>query len=511
MSRFRSTVLLAAATFACHGVAFLNNVLTSKYFGTSVPLDGFWLAMLVTTTLMFYVEPFKEVSLVSVKSQELQDRLASERSFSGILNLALVSACGMVLLSYLALGPLVRLFTPEGFDDGVAKLGILILVLLPLCILETMGTFLEGYLTIGRHFLAPKAATLAGLLAALLALLLFHDTLAVMVMVVGVYLVSGARIAGMMIAASQSGFRYVPTLRVTGLSLLMRQFWPLLIVQLGSAAVMIVLQKSLSSAAPGGLSAYNYAFRVWALPLTLLGASVSAVLWPDLIENARRDVSRLWDSFFFPLRLTLAALTGIGVLLFCLATPIVYLVFERGAFTPESRALTVTCLRGLAMGLPFWGLHFLCTRGLLARRMNQTLLALGLGNGVVIVLSLTIARNLGVGLGPLVHIYVAGNALTAVLYLLRFYTGSGTDRCKQLTLCLLRFAAAAGLSIVVFSGAPNVGELGTTMTASWAAVSLGVTSSVIGLIYVGTLYALGEREVVVFAATKLRLLRAPRS
>ena len=502
MGRFRSTALLTAATFLCHLLAFLNNVFISKYFGTSVQLDGFWLGMLVVTTLAIYMEPFTEVAGLRVKALELDDVAASHRTLSGLINLLLLGGGVIMVSAYLVLPHAVRWFTPKDYAGGVEMVKPFALVLLPLCVIQPLARLLEGYLTVQRRFLAPKFALMAGVLAGLAAIILLHATWAIYAIAAVFYLRFLVQLGGMIAALKRTRFRYCLTLRVEGWRAALPHFGTLMLVQLASIAVTIVFQKALSASMEGGLSAYNYAFRVWSLPLTFLAASVASVMWPEMIEAAHVDLNRLWEEFYFPMRLMLAALFGIGILFFCFAEPIIYILFERGEFTPESTRTTALCLRILALGLPFWGLISLCGRGMVIRGMNRTFLVVGILHVAVVVAAIMMIQAQYMSIGNLVTAFVGGNVLASLMYTSYFYLGSGLSRYARLVFYIIRIALASAIVIGLYIMFPHAAQLSRNTNKLSTLIHISLISTLICAAYISLLYVFGERKVVTFAIHK---------
>ncbi|WP_332119215.1 lipid II flippase MurJ [Azorhizobium caulinodans] len=121
----------------------------------------------------------------------------------------------------------------------------------------------------------------------------------------------------------------------------------------GLPLLRLFIVAAVVSAAPGAVSALNYAQRLMDLPLGLVGASAGAVLVPLLAmggKSAGRDAS---GAVLAALGLALPA--GLGLCL--LAPPIVGVLYQRGGFTAEDAAATAQFLAILALALPAQGVE----------------------------------------------------------------------------------------------------------------------------------------------------------
>jgi putative peptidoglycan lipid II flippase len=104
--------------------------------------------------------------------------------------------------------------------------------------------------------------------------------------------------------------------------------------------------------ATGAVSWLNYAFRLMYLPIGLFGVSIATATLPAVSRQAgledkaavRRTIS---DGLSLMLMLNVPAMVGLIVL----GAPIVRVIFERGAFTPDDTRATAAALQFYAIGL----------------------------------------------------------------------------------------------------------------------------------------------------------------
>src|SRR5690606_13697135 len=106
---------------------------------------------------------------------------------------------------------------------------------------------------------------------------------------------------------------------------------------LGLAAVQInvVVNTQFASALPGDgpVAQLGYAFRVFYLPVGIFSVAIATVTTTRVSEDAARgDVGALGASAADGMSAVWMLMTASAVGLFCLAEPVVQLLFERGAF-----------------------------------------------------------------------------------------------------------------------------------------------------------------------------------
>jgi putative peptidoglycan lipid II flippase len=177
-----------------------------------------------------------------------------------------------------------------------------------------------------------------------------------------------------------------------------------------------------------------------------------------------------------------------------LATPIVRLVFERGAFNSRSTHLVSIALFWFAFSLPFGGLNLLLTRVFFAvqRPWIPTRLA-GLNIVVDIVVSIGLYKPLGIA-GLIIGTVVA-NAVMTALQLHRLRIGfNGRLEGAQTTMITARIALASALlgvvSWVVWRALDSL--LGASLPAQ--IVSVGAAATAGALMYMRAVFAMHVPE-----------------
>jgi putative peptidoglycan lipid II flippase len=151
-----------------------------------------------------------------------------------------------------------------------------------------------------------------------------------------------------LIFLSLSGTRYARPVRISldgEIRKLFRRAVPGMIAQSGSQ-LFLVAGAVIASTSPSAVSFVYFAGRLIDLPLGLVSAATGAVLIPKLSDAAERSVSA--HALQLTLGLALPASAGLALL----ASPIVALLFEHGAFTARDTQQTALALEILAASLP---------------------------------------------------------------------------------------------------------------------------------------------------------------
>jgi putative peptidoglycan lipid II flippase len=202
-----------------------------------------------------------------------------------------------------------------------------------------------------------------------------------------------------------------------------------------------------------GPRAIQFAFLVYMLPQGVFSVAVSTVLFPTLSRQAsRRAPAEMRHTLGNGMRQINLLLIPCAAGLMVLATPIVRLVFQHGAFGATSTHFTSIALFWFAWSLPFAGLNLLLTRTFFAlqRPWIPTKLA-GLNMVVDVIVSLALYKPLG--LAGLVIGTAAANIVMTALQLRRLRTGfNGRLEGGQTLMITMRILVASAITAAVARG-----------------------------------------------------------
>jgi putative peptidoglycan lipid II flippase len=141
----------------------------------------------------------------------------------------------------------------------------------------------------------------------------------------------------------------------------------------GITQINLLVGTMIASLAEGAVSYIYYADRINQLPLGLVGIAIGVVLLPELSQklsagdgpSAMRSHNRALE---FALLLTLPAAAALCVI----PTPIIQVLFERGAFTAVDTQAVAAALTAFACGLPAFVMIKVFQPGFFAREDTRT-------------------------------------------------------------------------------------------------------------------------------------------
>jgi putative peptidoglycan lipid II flippase len=168
-----------------------------------------------------------------------------------------------------------------------------------------------------------------------------------------------------------------PRLRWPRLTPQVRRLWSLILpgaIGAGVAQINLFMDIVLASLLPPGAVSYlYYADRVNELPVGVIGVAVGTALLPLMARQLRAgQVAQAMHSQNRALELALLLTVPAALALIVLSTPIVAVLFERGAFGAEASRATSAALAAYALGLPAYVLVKVLTPGFFAREDTRT-------------------------------------------------------------------------------------------------------------------------------------------
>jgi len=395
-----STGVIAAATAVSRILGFVRDLLVARLFGTGMQAQAFVVAFRLPNVLRDLVAEGAMASAVvpvltatrATKSPEEFWRLAQALGVRLTLLVLGLGVGGALLAPWL-----VRVIAP-GFAGDHEKFSLTVTltrILFPFITLVGLWAFCYGLLNSLRHFAMPALGPAVWNLAMIGGCLWLapRTTPPVVGLAWGVIIGGVLQVLIQVPVLLQRGFRPRWVWRHEGSREVMRLLGPRLA---GSAVYQAsvlfdTIVASLSFiVGEGAVAAFYFANRLVQLPLAVFGTASAQASLPMLSEQAAvQDVERFRATLLSVLRMVAFVMLPASAGLVVLASPIVQICFQRGAFDAASSAMTAQALRLLAVGLAafaagkvlinaFYALHDTATPVKLAARALLMNVALAL-------------------------------------------------------------------------------------------------------------------------------------
>jgi murein biosynthesis integral membrane protein MurJ len=372
-------VRIASAAVLVRVMGLVSQIAITARFGAGAVMDAYFVASTLPILVAVLLTGAIEASVIPVYVR-LRNQRSPEHAtavFSTVVNLFLLGGAVLTLVMLLLRRQLLFLTAPALDPSRMELATQLALVVFPVLLLMVMTGLLECVLNTEGQFGWPAyAAVLVPLATALLVLVAGAR--------VGIAAIAGGMLAGVGLQLGVLVYRlrlarisYRPVLdwRLPEVALVFTAASPALLGAMVNQASPLVDQIFASFLSAGSISALSYATKIAGLPVSIMFVTVGRAALPYLAgQAATQDIS----GFKATLRLYMWAV-GLGTavisaFMLVLAHPLVGLLFQRGAFSPEDTSHTVVTLMGLAVGLVPMGLGFLLARAFSALGKNHVLM-----------------------------------------------------------------------------------------------------------------------------------------
>jgi putative peptidoglycan lipid II flippase len=520
----RNTAIFSLATGLSRVLGLAREIVAASFFGTRGPASAFTLAFQVPNLVS---NLFANAALSAAFVPVFTDLLAQGRKreafrlASTLFWIMLIVLGAVTAFFVIAAGVIMPLFTGPTFNGALDLLTVgLSQILFPVVLLLGLNGLLVGVLQSYEHFTIPAISPAVWNVVIIVLLVVLHphfhggyeDGRQMYAYAIAILVATFVQLLMAFGALGRIDFRL--QMSIDWHDPRIRQVFTLMLpvtIGLGIVNLDQVINSVFGTlVTKEGPSAIDKAFRIYMLPQGLFSVAVATVLFPTLSRMAsRREVGSMRKAIGVGMRQINLMLIPASVFIIVLTTPIVRLVFERGAFNPRSTHLTSIALFWFAFSLPFGGLNLLLTRVFFAvqRPWIPTRLA-GLNIVVDVVVSIGLYKPLGIA-GLIIGTVAANAVMTALqLYHLRIGFNGRLDGA-QTTMITARIALASVLlgvvSWVVWRGLD--GLLGASLPAQIMSVGGAATAGV--LVYTRAVFAMRVPEArQVHALIRTQLGRA---
>ncbi|WP_321500402.1 murein biosynthesis integral membrane protein MurJ [Breoghania sp.] len=385
MSLLRNFATVGGATAASRVLGFMRDVMIAGFIGTGPVADAFFVAFRLPNLFRrLFAEGAFNSAFVPLFARSLEEdgRDGARRFAEEVLAALFWLLVGLTALAEIAMPALVWVLAP-GFTDDAEKFDLAVLLsritfpyLLCMSLIALTGGILNTFNRYTASALAPVLLNIVmiAVLSMIAVLGLDASHASGMVLAGGVALAGVVQLASLAYALKRFGFPI--RLRRPRYTFGVKRLWKLGLpgaVAGGITQINIAVGTIIASTQAGAVSYLYYADRVYQLPLGIVGIAIGVVLLPDLSRllrsgNARAALATQNRALEFGLALTLPA----AIALIVIPHPIIDVLFQRGAFTPEDVSATTSALAAYGLGLPAFVLIKVFSPAFFAREDTTT-------------------------------------------------------------------------------------------------------------------------------------------
>jgi putative peptidoglycan lipid II flippase len=382
-SAYSATVLLMTAVMLSRVIGYLREAYIAWAFGAGPQTDAFIAAFTIPDWLNYLVAGgTASITFISIYARYLEQNRAEEAqtAFSTIITVMTAVLIALIVIA--------EIFTPQierrvfpGFTPEQLELCVyLTRILLPAQLFFYVGGVVSAVLLARRMFLVPALGPLLYNIGIIAGGVLFSRYLGIASLAYGA--VAGC-IAGPFlinaIGAARAGIGYRLSWAVSHPAF---REWVKLSIPLMLGVTLVTLDDTIlrffASHSAGDISRLNYAKRLFAVPIAVLGQAIGQASLPFFASlYGKRQMEEFAAAVNGAVYRSVAASLLISAWMMATALPVVDLVYRRGRFHFSDSQETAIYFFWFAASLAFWSAQALYSRAFYAAGNTLTPMVAG--------------------------------------------------------------------------------------------------------------------------------------
>ena len=431
MALMRSIATVGGWTMVSRVLGFARDAMMAGVLGAGPAAEAFVVAFRLPNLFRrLFAEGALNAALVPIYAKRLErDGKESAIRFGGEAAVLLVLTMLVLTVLAMAFMPFVILVLAPGFGadaDTFALAVALSTITFPYLTFMALSALLSGMLNTVDRFGAAAAAPLLLNIVLIIAMgLSLSDllpTLPAFALAWGVFIGGVLQFGLIAWDCHRAGILvHLPRPRLSpDIISLLRRMGPG-VLSAGVSQINTVVSTMLASLLPAGAIAHlYYADRVAQLPLGVIGVAISVALLPLLsLQLSAKDMTGASESLNRALEIGLLFTLPATAALIAMPMPVVDILFQRGAFSPEDAQITAAITAAMAIGLPSVVLAKILSPAFFARGDTRTPLILAAismaANVLLAVLLMQAMGSVGIALAASLAAWINAGMMAAIL------------------------------------------------------------------------------------------------
>ncbi len=445
----QAATVIALGNVSSRILGLIRETVISHLFGATGMVSAFRVASIVPTMIYdLLIGGMISAALVPVFSDYASPEKRQElwRLASALFTLVAIVFC-LIVIALELVAPVVAWILGGGFDIPLlSQTTALMRLIMPAVLFLGISGATTGFLYANKRFTYPALGASLFNAGIIIGAFLLADRIGIASLSLGVLLGSILQLTIQLPGLRDLQFSLSLDFSHPGLRRMAILYLPvalgLVISQVG-----IAIDRNLASrTGEQSIAWMQNATTLIQFPLGLVAVAISTAILPSLSRFATAaNMARFRHTLGMGLRIVVLLIVPATVGLLVLATPIIALLFEHGAFQPYDTAHTAQALRVYLIGLPFAAIDQLLIFAFYARKDTKTPVLVGvLGVFIYLGAALTLIAPLGmIGLVLANSVQLSSHALVMLFLTHRHFDGLRGQGLAQTTLKVL---VASGLT-----------------------------------------------------------------
>ncbi|HUS71166.1 MAG TPA: murein biosynthesis integral membrane protein MurJ [Anaerolineae bacterium] len=486
----RAAVILAVGNVSSRCLGLVRETVISHLFGATGMVSAFRVASIVPTMIYdLLVGGMISAALVPVFSDYLTPLRRDElwRLASTLFTLLAIALSAVVVILEVA-APGVSWLLGGGFDSALlSETTRLMRLIMPALLFLGLAGAATGLLYADKRFVYPAFGASVFNAGIVLTALFLGNRVGIASLSLGVLLGSVLQLGIQLPGLRGLRFSFSLDLGHPGLRRMGRLYLPVVLGLIVSQVGIAIDRNLASRTGEQSIAWMQNATTLIQFPLGLVAVAVSTAVLPSLSRLASSaDMARFRRTLGMGLRVVMLLIMPATAGLLVLATPVIALIFEHGAFEPYDTVRTAQALRLYLIGLPFAAIDQLLIFAFYARKDTRTPVLVGVfGVLTYLIVALTLITPLGMlGLVVANSVQLSVHALVMLYLSHRYFDGLRGQRLGATAVKVIVASAVTGAAVLL--GTPwLVGW--ADLFATWGELLIVLAGGLLGLLTYGVM------------------------
>ncbi|MGE5415315.1 MAG: murein biosynthesis integral membrane protein MurJ [Acidobacteriota bacterium] len=486
----RAAVVILVISILARVLGLARDIVIGHYFGTSTLKDALVTASKIPDAVYAIIGGALFAAFIPVftAADINKGRAEASRVASYTANITIIIT-SVITVACVVLAPWIIKHMVPGWSAEVQALTVnLTRILMPCILINTVMTIQKGILNSFQHFAAPTLTSVVYTATLIASAYLLAPGWGIYGLAVGTLIAALTQIVVQLPPMFGKGLQYTPRIALdnTDLRRIGELIYPVLL-QLAIAQIYIVFIESVlvSHLPSGSVSSLDFGRKLRDLPFNLFVMTINTAVLPSMAEMAaKKDYDSLGETTVFGINLISLFTLPAAVGLFVLATPIVQLLFQHGAFDARSTAMTAFALQFFVIGLFAMGVFNVLYRAFYSIQDTRTPVVISIAivfiNGILAWVLMGYLQHGGLALASSLAATV--NMVLAYWYLRKKLPAIPEKRLFVNLGKMLLASALMGIAVYA-SGTVISGSL-PTHSLTWQALSLAISMGIGFIAYI---------------------------
>lgn len=356
--------LIVICTFASKFLGLLRDSITAAKYNAG-DLDAFFQASNVPMVLFIMIGAAITTTLIPLYNEKLKEGKKEAIDFiCNVLNVFIIATAIISILCIIFSKPIVGLLNPGFVGSKLEFTQKLTNILIPTLIFNAVIYIFNAVLQSEGNFTIPSLVALPLNIITIGYLILFGSKHDIIGLTIITFIATFAQIIPQVFAMRKLGFKYSFKVNFKD-PMIIRMCLMLIPVILGTGVQQIntfIERAQATYFGEGSVVYLNYAYRVFALFVDIFVVTLSTIIYPKMAkQSAENEIGEMKKTLSESMGMLILMILPMSFIVMAQSRPIVYILFQRGAFKEEATIQTALLLTFYAIGLLAFGVRdFVC-------------------------------------------------------------------------------------------------------------------------------------------------------